>query len=341
MLVSQHGILFNAASDTVRAHRHPELDRVLHIFDVYWHGIRSATACLPGHKAAISHKHLPDADALAYLCVYIAKHNISQVCYQGFSENALAIAKFLRNEFGAALSQYVITHVSPAQFQNHFEMIMIREMLNGLKSGVFQKLGSVKPRFSGVVPAFWPKTLINLAPNVGALPTLRNPDTVLIPVENNWRKNLYTNALAGIHCEEITKVQVVNWPIEIANVVGVEKLEWLPFMRPPQILAQVASCAAILHASLIECQPMTQLEGLAVGTPCITARLGVHAEIDQHPLSQLCEVEFADDVGALSQTLTNICRYWRRDAAGLSAMIEDQLELRKHLSMQSYLEFLS
>ena len=341
MLISQHGFLFNTASDTARAHSHPDLDQVLHIFDVYWHGIRSATACLPGHKVAISHKYFPDSDALTYLYGYIARHKISRVCYQGFSENALAIAKLLRHEFGSTLSQYVVTHVSPAQFQNHFEMAMIREMLNGLKSGTFQKLGSVKPRFSGVVPAFWPKTLLNLAPNIGSLPLLRNSDSVLIPVENNWRKNLYTNVLAGIHCEQITKVQVVNWPNEIGNIAGIEKLEWLPFMRPPQMLAQLASCAAILHASLIECQPMTQLEGLAVGTPCITARLGVRAEIDQHPLSQLCEVEFADDVGALSQTLTNICRFWHHDAAGLTAMIDDQLALRKRLSMQSYLEFLS
>lgn len=218
---------------------------------------------------------------------------------------------------------------------------MIRELLTGLKNGLFNKLASVKPRFSGVIPEFWSTTLINLAPNIQLPPLLRSLDTALIPVENNWRKNLYTNALAGIYCESIQKVQIVNWPNHIANIVEVDKLEWLPFMRPQQMLACAASCAAVLHASLIECQPMTQLEALAVRTPCITARLGVHPDIDAHPLSQLCEVEFADDVGAIGKALTEICHYWQRDPCGLQQMIDDLLELRRQLSMQSYLDFLS
>lgn len=85
-LIAKQGIIFNAASDVARAHHHPDLDQVLHVFDVHWHGIRSATACLPGHKLGISHKYTPSADALNFLSSYLDQHQIRQICYQGFSE---------------------------------------------------------------------------------------------------------------------------------------------------------------------------------------------------------------------------------------------------------------
>lgn len=341
MFVSHHGILFNSPSDVARAHQSPELDGVMHIFDCYWHGIRSATACLPGHKVAISHKKYPDGDAIHYLFTYIQKHKVNRICYQGFSEAAFEVAKLIAQQFGSEVRQYVITHVSSAQFENHFEMQMIKVMLTGLEDGLFHRLGSVKPRFSGVIPEFWPKTLINLAPNIDFPYTLRDSSSVLIPVENNWRKNLYSNVLAAVQCDSVKKILVVNWPNGIEHIVDTDKFVALPFMRPQQMLACAASCAAIMHSSLIECQPMTQLEGLAVGTPCISARLGVHREIDQHPLTHLCEVDYPDDVGGLAGALKNICQLWTQDSQGLSEMIKDYLKMRTRLSMQSYIEFLS
>jgi hypothetical protein len=341
MRITEHGILFNMKSDRARAHTHPELDGIMHIFDAYWHGIRSATACLPGHKIALSHKEMPDGDALHHLFSYIENHKIKKICYQGASENAIQVAKILKQEFGKDIRQYGITHVSSAQFDNNFEMKMIRALLEGLKHGLFHRLGAVKPRFHGVIPEFWPHTLINMAPCIEAMPVLKDPAAVLIPVENNWRKNLYSNVLAADHCEEIKKIYVVNWPNGLEYISNMAKVELLPFMRPPQLLACVGSCAATVHASLIECQPMTQLEGLVVGTPCVTARLGVHPEIDQHPLTRITEVDFPDDVGAITLALKNICQLWMRDAAGLSAVIADHVELRKRLSMNSYLDFLN
>jgi len=339
--ISKHGISFNITSDIIRSHNHQVLDTIMHVFDAYWHGIRSATGCLPGHKVAISHKHVPSDETLAYLCTYVKAYKIQKICYQGLSEHALSIAEFLHGEFGSSIQQYVITHVSSAQFENHFEMQMLGKMLDGLKTGLFTRLGAVKPRFSGVISEFWPHTLINAVPNLTPFPIFRDLNRVFIPVENNWRKNLYTNVLAAIHCEAVKKINIVNWPNAIEHIAKNDKLEWLPFMKPLQMLSHSASCAAIMHSSLIECQPMTHLEGLAVGTPCITAKLGVHPIIDAHPLTQLCEVDFSDDVGALTRTLSTICQIWQSDPNSLNEMIKDYIKMRNELSMQSYLEFLA
>jgi hypothetical protein len=342
MLVSAHGILLNAGSDTERAHSHPELDRVMHVFDAYWHGIRSATGCLPGHKVAISHKRKPDAEALQHLFAYIAHHRVSQIVFQGMSDHGLELAKLIKREFCDAVDLYVVTHVSSAQFENHYEMAMIKAMVDGCEAGLFRRLGAVKPRFHGVVPEFWPKTIVNMAPRLeGPLPMLREIGAVLLPVENNWRKNLYTNALAALHCDAVKSLYVVNWPNGLDHLHDLKKVKWIGFMRPGQMVARAASCSAILHSSLIECQPMTMLEGLAVGTPCVSGKLGVHPEIDAHPLTRLCEVEFTDDVGALQAVLHELMAFWNRDATGLREMIADQVALRKKVCIASYQEFLS
>jgi glycosyltransferase involved in cell wall biosynthesis len=341
MLVSEHGILFNAPSDTARAHDNPELARVMHIFDAYWHGIRSATACLPGHKVAISHKKVPDGDALHHLFGYITHHGINKVCFQAMSENGMGLAEMLKQEFGSSLDIYVVTHVSSAQFEHHFEMRMIKTMIEAQARGLFTKLGAVKPRFHGVVPQFWDGTIVNAAPNIPLYPVLREVDSILLPVENNWRKNLYTNALAAIRCKDVRHLYVVNWPNALENIVSLDKVRWVGFMRPGQMLARAGSCGAVMHSSLIECQPMTMLEAMAVGTPCVSGPLGIHPEIDAHPLTALCEVEHVDDVGGLGAALSNIVGLWRTDPDGLRGMIADHLELRKRLCFSSYLEFLS
>jgi hypothetical protein len=342
MLVSEHGMLFNASSDTERAHNHPNLDQVMHVFDAYWHGIRSATACLPGHKIAISHKKEPSGDALHHFFNYIAHHQIRHICFQAMSEIGLNLAELTKREFGSTVQLYVVTHVSSAQFENHFEMQMLRIMVDGLKTGLFRRLSSVKPRFHGVVPEFWSETIVNTTPQINnTIPVLREIDTVLLPVENNWRKNLYTNALAGLYCDDVKTIYVVNWPSALENLHSLQKIEWIGFMRPGQIISRAASCGAILHSSLIECQPMTMLEGLAVGTPCLSGKLGIHPEIDAHPLSQLCEVEYVDDVGALKSKLTNIIALWRTNPHELLQMTADNVALRQKLCMNSYQEFFS
>jgi glycosyltransferase involved in cell wall biosynthesis len=342
MLVSEHGILFNVGSDTERAHTHPELNGVMHVFDAYWHGIRSATGCLPGHKIAISHKLMPSGDALHHLFAYVAHHRVRHIVFQAMSENGLKLAELTKREFGDTVDLYVVTHVSSAQFENHFEMRMLKAMVDGYEVGLFRRLGAIKPRFQGVVPEFWPKTIINMTPRIdGPLPVLREIDAVLLPVENNWRKNLYTNTLAALRCEAVKTLYVVNWPTALENLHDLKKVNWIGFMRPGQIMARAASCGAILHSSLIECQPMTMLEGLAVGTPCLSGKLGVHPEIDAHPLTRLCEVDHVDDVGGLKAGLDDIIALWRRDPDGLLSMIADYVTLRKRLCVESYLEFLS
>lgn len=341
MFVTENGILFNSASDTQRAHSHADLDNVMHIFDAYWHGIRSAAGCLPGHKVAISHKNMVNGDGIYHLFSYIAKFNIRHIVFQAYSNNAHELALLLKSEFGSSISLYVITHVSPSQFENQFEMVMIKRMVDGLASGLFKRLGAVKPRFSGVIPCFWGNTIINSIPKLPMMGFLRDVESVLVPVENHWRKNFYTNMLAAVQCEEVKTVYSVNAPTGLEHINDLSKVKTIGFLRPPEMLARSASCGVILHASLIECQPMTQLEGLAVGTPCITGHLGVHTEIDRHPLSRLCEVEFVDDVGAIVDTLRKLITLSKNDPAGLKSMIIDQIALRNRLGAQSYLDFIS
>ena len=340
MSIEKYGILFNLESDTAGAHRDSGLANVLHVFDAHWHGIRSASACLPGHKASISHKSMVSGDGLLHLFSYIHSHRIEHVCFQGFSENALEVAELLKREFGSGVQLNVVTHVSAAQFEHQFEMKMLGRMIAAQERGVIRRLGSVKPRFHGVLPQFWNGTIINVPPVVKDATYLRVPESALIPMENTWRKNLYSNFLAAIRCEQIRTIYAVNWPTGLEDIADLEKVRLVGFMRPAQLVAQAAACGVIVHASLIECQPMTLLEGLAVGTPTITGPLGIHPEIDSHPFTRLGEVAYVDDVGAIQDAIGVICGLWRSDPAALGDMARDQYALRTRLGLQSYQNFL-
>lgn len=336
-----HGLLVNAASDVTRADKHPSLDNVAHIFDVEWHGIRSATACLPGHKLGISHRNHPDGDALHFLFNYIEVNGISNVCFQAASDVALSVASILKTEYDSRLSLSAVTHVSAAQFINHFEMEMLGKLLLAQKAGVFDRLGSVKPGLNELLPEFWPGVLINSPPTVDPVYAFRDMHRALCPVENNWRKNLYGNVIAALRSPEISQVLVVNEPTGLSNLIDTQRVAVIPFLPPLEMLSVMSGCALILHASLVECQPMTELEGLSVGTPSITTSWGIHPQIDDHELSKLTSIPSADDVGAIKRSISRIVDLWSRDPQSMLDLTADMSQLRLTLSRDSYTDFLA
>src|SRR5205085_11004788 len=126
----------------------------------------------------------------------IFKFGFTKIVYQGYSEAADSLIEVLGRNLGSAIQQYVVTHVTTSQFEHHFEMHMLRRMADRLKLGQLHRLGSVKPNFSDFLPTVWPKCIINLPPNTDALiraTPQRDTGVVLLPLENTWRKNLYTN----------------------------------------------------------------------------------------------------------------------------------------------------
>ena len=111
---------------TAWMHADPAFDRVLHIAHRDWHGIRQATAYVPGHKLLIpAGGGLDEADFEA-IERQVSELGITRAVFQGYSNQADALALRLAATCGPDLRLYAITHVTPAQFDNYFEMEMLR-----------------------------------------------------------------------------------------------------------------------------------------------------------------------------------------------------------------------
>lgn len=333
--------LFDAPRDLAFTHEVPGFDRMLHVFNDSWHGIRAASGYAPGHKLAISEKEGLDAEAIRHVIGLVTAHGIDRVVFQGYSEVAHALAEALHDWFGEAVPLYAVTHVTSTQFENIFEIRMQALLREALAAGTLRRLGSVKPDFAHVVEEYWPGTILNFGPNLGETlgPLRKAPGEVFIPIENSWRKNLYTNMLAALRSDLVTHVHTVNFPSGLETLVDVSKLSLVPFRKGVSLFATMASVEAQMNVALAECQPMTQLEALAVGTPCLTPPLRL-GEFDDDPLTALCEVVELDNPRYVRARLERVLTMQRDDPAAMAQMIEAHVQRRHALAAQRYGEFL-
>jgi hypothetical protein len=333
-------IEFNAPRDVERAQSDSRFDSVLHVFAKDWHGIRAATSCLPGLKVGIPHdKLLPGLDLHTIESV-LTTHRVANVIYQGYSRAAHELARILYMDFGPRLNQFVVTHVSPAQFEHTFELQMLGLMREHLRKGVFKRVASVKPRFSDSVDFIDRETIFNCGPRATQRPTLPGcSDYVFVPLENTWRKNLYVNVLGGM-ASRASRVLCVNQPSYLQLVSDIDRVEVIGWHPAASLLEIMRSAACVLNVTMTECQPMTQLESLSVGTPCLTGPLRIPA-LASHELTRLSEVGVLDDPLVLGRAIDRVLDLRQRDEDGLQEMIRDFLALRLRLCTASYVNLLS
>ena len=342
MVEDQTRIVFNEDRDIVVAHRDPTLDSVLHVFDQHWHGIRSATASLPGGKLGISHLHELGGEEMRHIVGLIFKHQFRAVCFQGYSEQADRLAVCLHRDFGRDLRLCVVTHVTTSQFEHTFEMNMLSRIYERLAKGVLWRAGSVKPNFHLFHNDTWRACIFNMPPDTSRLGLAKprcESGTVFIPVENTWRKNLYTQVIAAHGSSEVDRIMLVNWPSHLDEIFSLDKLSLLGFQPLRGLLHCMGLSEVVMNATLSECQPMTQLEALTVGTPTVTGPLRLPGFSD-HPLGKLTEVAELDDPGLLRARLEAVLLERRTNPGGLEEMMSNFVRLRIEASLDSYQEFL-
>ncbi|MCJ9430764.1 glycosyltransferase [Kordiimonas marina] len=320
------------------------LSDVLHVCRADWHGILSATMALPGHKLllapegaepAVQDEAAPDA-----LCQDLEDLGIRAVCFQGFSQQADSLARALRRQFGASLPMAAVSHVTTTQFQAPFEIRMQAALRKAQADGVLTRLGSVKPGFSMVMPEVWHETLINFCPVMPMpAPPPSTTGDVLVPVENHWRKGLYTNLIAALRTPEVQRIHSINTPTHLDLLGDLGRVHVTGFLDRPALYALMARVDMVMNVSLAECQPMTQLEAFALGRPCLTGPLGL-SEFADDEIIERCTVSLVDTPTEAGQKLSELMSLWARDGAYVQALISDHMTRRHALAEQRYMEFL-
>ncbi len=324
------------------AHRIAGFERVLHVAHHEWHGIRQATAYCPGHKLLIpADGALEEADK-AQIAEEIQALGITHVVFQGYSENADQLLLSLKSRFGAGLRCHAITHVTTAQFEHHFEMVMQARLLIRLRMGSLQGLASVKPDFGAVFENYWPGLIVNFAPDLPSQGSRQPPDlrSVYAPLDAGWRKNMYTNVLGALTAGNIEQVKTANFPNGLESLVNLDRLRLVGYLRGRDLFEEMARSSLVLLATLAECQPMTQLESLAVGTPAMTGPLAIR-EFDDDPLIRLCTTPHLDNPALLARDIERLVAARHDDPPAMQEMITSHLARRHALAAQRYADFLA
>lgn len=316
-------------------------DHVLYIAHHEWHGIRQATAYCPGHKLLISSEQpLRDHDK-ASIAQEIERREFRKIVFQGYSENADQLLLHLKAVFGDSIDFYVVTHVTTSQFEHYFEMTMQARLFIRKRYGLLRALGSVKPDFSQAFDEYWPGLIINFAPDIPKGGFIRRSGEVAVyaPLDPGWRKNMYTNILAGCLARNVDLVKTANFPNGLESICRLEKLRLVGYLRGDELLAEMASSSLVLLATMAECQPMTQIEAFAVGTPALTCPLNI-PDFEDDPLIRLCTSDKLDNPALLARDIDQVIDALRSDPEGMRGMITDHLARRNRLATERYAEFL-
>lgn len=344
-------ITFNDRQMTRFMHPDSRFDKVLHIAHKEWHGIRQSVAYCPGHKLLIPAESALEPDSqpgtlgghLSRKTIgdEVERLGITHVVFQGYSENAELVLLYLRSRFGTGLRCFAVNHVTTAQFDNYFEMVMLDRMFTRVRYGMLDGIASVKPDFCKVFPEMWDGVILNYAPHLTAPITAAPSDTVELyaPLAADWRKNIFTNVLAGQLAQNVDRIKVTNIPYGLENLTPLDKLKYVGFLKNEALFAEMADSTAVLLATLAECQPMTQLEAMAVGTPALTGPLRLE-EFKDDPLTELTTSNNLDSPPLLAQDIERLVDACTSDRDGMAQMIADHLERRHVLAGDRYAEFL-
>ncbi|WP_417459293.1 glycosyltransferase, partial [Kordiimonas sp.] len=311
---------------------------LLNIYHNNWFGIRSATAAMPGQKLLINPDILTP-DHFEDIARIITESGVSVICFQGFSEPMAGLATYLKEQLGNAVRLFAVSHVTSTQFQAPFEVRMQAALVDALKQGVLERIGSVKPHFHEVVPHTWGKTLINFCPTVPRAENKPDFARVFIPVENHWRKGLYTNLIAALRTPGLDTIRTVHEPKHLELLEDLGRVSASGFLASDEMMNEIAAAAVVMNVSLAECQPMTQLEAFAIGRPCLTGPLGLE-EFSGDELIRLCTVERLDTPHEIIKSLEALLHLWRSDADAMTDMIHAHVERRNTLAFNRLNEFL-
>jgi hypothetical protein len=322
------------------SHQAAGFEKVLHVAHHEWHGIRQATAYSPGHKLLIPAHEAIDEHEKRVIADTIARMGIERVCFQGYSDNADALLLYLRSVLGPSVKYFVVSHVTTAQFDHHFEMSVIARLLSRLKLDVLDGIASVKPDFGRAIGGFWNGTIINYAPKM-PMPKGRRSERVEVyaPLDVGWRKNLFTNIMGASLARNVEVVKTANFPNGLENIYDLRKLRLVGYLRGRDLLDEMARSSLTMIATLAECQPMTQLESFAVGTPALTGPLTVN-EFVGDPLIELCTTCNLDNPALLAKDAEKCIDALRGDPQGMEQMIAAHLKRRHKIATENYADFL-
>ncbi len=335
-------VLVDSSFDVTWAHVEPRLDGLTHVFHQEWHGIRAASGYAPGHKIAISADRQLSAQDMQRAVEAIDKLRTRAVVFQGFSPNAHELMLMLRRVFGDSLRLYCVWHGSTSQFHYDFELDTFTKVLELRAQGLLDGVACVKPEMCLLSPHIYQQVLLNFAPRVEQGPRQQGSDdsrAAFVPTPNNWWKNFYSNVFVAASSTMLDTVYVTSPFAGKQQIPLRNRIVNVGSLHRPELFRLISQSRVVLNITLSECQPMTAVEGLAHGVPCLTGPLSL-GSLDTHPYQKLVQVVGTGSLGEMRTAMENVLELQQRSPAELSQMIEDYSRTLRAEAVNRYLEFI-
>jgi glycosyltransferase involved in cell wall biosynthesis len=162
--------------------------------------------------------------------------------------------------------------------------------------------------------------------------------SVLLPIKDVWTKNFYTNLFAACSAPSVREVLITTKFLRSPRMPLKRPVLELPSSSRHDMWNAYAAADVVLNASLTECHPMTSLESIAMGVPCVTGPV-VLPPLEEHPYLTISRVYAVDTVSCVQDVLETMMAELERDPKGLGELVKDYKQqlldeaLRRHAEL--------
>lgn len=238
-----------------------------------WRGIRSSTENHVEHCYFLEDNLTPES--AKYVSEVLKATGCKKVVYGALPLSYAHLVRALHHLY-PDIEQYITWHGSFLQSNEDYNWDSFKGALCLCKEGAVKKIGFVKKgmevvvRKLGVETAFF-SNYVKGIPESPSVPLQGGPHLGIWAIAPIWRKNPFA-MLAASAVIPGAKVYVRGQDQraqDFSELFGVDLmpgLQAVPMDQMPQALSEMH---LNLYVTLSECSPMTPLESLAVGAPCL------------------------------------------------------------------------
>lgn len=243
-----------------------------------WLGVSSSTRTLFGENATCL-PELRSVDEARAAARAIAEIGAKTIVLSGFGQGWWELSRQLRLA-AAADRVMILWHGSFAQMVDPRVDAMFSEMVDVYRRGYVDRLGFVKEGMTDVfkaagVEACFVKNYIPLCsgepPKDVGEDSGTPPRGLILASSHYWRKNLFVQIAAANLVPDLRLTVVPGHESlqRFAEGLHLFRIEWRPLVKPDRVCDLISRHDIVLTVTLSECCPMTPMEAMNLGVPCL------------------------------------------------------------------------
>lgn len=308
---------------------------VVHVYPASYSGISAAAQYLAGRHLAVPDVWsgvipLPIEGLDESWEIKLVVHGMSTSLY-GF------VKGFLIRYPNTKL--FLVWHGNLAQLTNMPEQDLFLLFCDLRKYPNFVRSSSIRFEQSAHLPTPWSGSLLNSPPRlIGNKKESEGSAAVaLCPSWNDLRKNLFFNVSLGVQDQQLRQIQHYQDIGHMGKILSTNKLKRVTHGNTASHFERTSKVEIVLNISVIDCQPMVDLETLALGTKLLCKEHAPISKILKHPIFELIYAD-AFDFDKSKKMLKNLISLSEGEWFDLN---RNFLEMYTEKSMTSWLEFLN